>query len=1407
MRLENYPTFMKKHLRHICFGIILAGVIGTCLGAGLSWYLNTDQARIRLSAELNRHMAGAVIIQKHRVSLFKRQMELWNIQVLDPFHKEIAACRYLNARISLTSLLLGKLRILSLQLDTPQIRISVDPDGTSNWTDAVVCAVSPSAGSEKPFINGIPLIFDTLSITNGCLRYENTSRAIAAEMENIHMHLSADVFSKTGLLDMHITGGYISTPDITAPIGSISLKTVLSNGRLDPLELRLKSNALNATISGNISRLFDNPQIHLSADGDILLDDLHPYLKTPAPFSGRIHASAIVSGPLHNPEATVTATGETIKAAGYSLNHCRVTAHLKDKTMTMEPMSIPAGKGSVRITADANLSQAFPSGFFLPPEHISAISGHLLLSLAAADMSSVHVSSSGIVNGYISIHSDETPDHLFTAGLQADIHASHFTWHPAAEPVDVHIHCESSWKDNSLHVRSLNLQTGATRLTASGTWHPHDDAISGELACLSGNLSQSLAPLGIRNASGSLQAQARFFGMLNRPEYSIQLKTKQLGFQDIQIGDVDVNAAMNASGVLHISSLSIKNQGAEMAGKGDIQVKSPLSADTPERFMFAATFHHLEPHRFLRTSEINGVIDGECKLEGAGKSLSGTLRLRGKDISVKAVRIGNVSGELQLSKGQIQIQRLSLLNRRSNAEITGAVQLFEPGSLTLHPAMPFHLIGTGNRLHVEDFLDSLNGEVSLNASLKGDLKQITGNASLESGFLDTGYQKLKSVRIAAEFNHHRLTISSAHAELTSGEPINASGWIAADRTFHLDLAASALSLDHINALAGKWPVGGKLQLALTGNGSLDHPQISGSAVLDPFRWDGNDWGKSQVQVDTVNDIAQIRIQSPILCTATYQIWKKDFTADLKFVHTDLRPLLRIAGIPDMDGRISGALNASGNLDRLDALKADASLSHLLLEARHVPLVEGRNLQFMFQDGAIVIPQNRMTLLQKGSVILTGNVRPGHSVALDLSANLPLHAAGAFQNALSGMKGNLTASARIQGYWNHPDMEANVDIQQAGLPLYATTQQIHDVNGRIHITPQAIAVEHFEGGLDNGHFHLTGKALLNAWQIHSMNFHLIGTSLPVSIPDALDMRLDTDLTLQGNPQSAAIQGNIVLVEGSYYKDVDLNPLKALISRDRSFQTHTNITFPAAIQNIRLDIRIPPRNQFIWDNNLAQLRLSPDMRIAGTLQHPVIHGRTRIDSGTLQYQNNTFTVKKGFIDFINPYTLESLLDIQSQTSIRNWTVFLDVSGPSNQLNLKLSSSPFLDDSDLLSLLIMGKTARTSLSTATGKTSSSQKMLADMLSASVGSDLKKISGLDILDVDTTGQARYVNDDPLKVTLGKVISPQITLKYTVENRQGETVQTAIADYMLVENLLLSGFQDNQGIFGGEFKYRHEFR
>ncbi len=51
------------------------------------------------------------------------------------------------------------------------------------------------------------------------------------------------------------------------------------------------------------------------------------------------------------------------------------------------------------------------------------------------------------------------------------------------------------------------------------------------------------------------------------------------------------------------------------------------------------------------------------------------------------------------------------------------------------------------------------------------------------------------------------------------------------------------------------------------------------------------------------------------------------------------------------------------------------------------------------------------------------------------------------------------------------------------------------------------------------------------------------------------------------------------------------------------------------------------------------------------------------------------------------------------------------------------------------------------------------------------------------------------------------ITLKYAAESKVGEMVQWAIAEYKLLENILIRGFQKSGGHFGGDLRFKLEFR
>jgi translocation and assembly module TamB len=80
-------------------------------------------------------------------------------------------------------------------------------------------------------------------------------------------------------------------------------------------------------------------------------------------------------------------------------------------------------------------------------------------------------------------------------------------------------------------------------------------------------------------------------------------------------------------------------------------------------------------------------------------------------------------------------------------------------------------------------------------------------------------------------------------------------------------------------------------------------------------------------------------------------------------------------------------------------------------------------------------------------------------------------------------------------------------------------------------------------------------------------------------------------------------------------------------------------------------------------------------------------------------------------------------------------------------------------------------------------------------------------LLEVETQAQEEEQVSDQVKVTMGKELSRRMTLKYAVESKDSELSQRAIAEYKLLEGILLSGFQDDKGTSGGEIFFRLEFR
>jgi autotransporter translocation and assembly factor TamB len=505
--------------------------------------------------------------------------------------------------------------------------------------------------------------------------------------------------------------------------------------------------------------------------------------------------------------------------------------------------------------------------------------------------------------------------------------------------------------------------------------------------------------------------------------------------------------------------------------------------------------------------------------------------------------------------------------------------------------------------------------------------------------------------------------------------------------------------------------------------------------------------------------------------------------------------------------LSGLVTLKGNANAVKDVKATIDLSDLQLFYQKAALIQAKAIKARVAHGTLSTAGIELTLLTGGLLELKGSATIDGPIDLACHTRIPLADVGPFVEDLSDITGSVELTGRIVGTFSRPDFEGRLDLSDIGLTVPVLLQKVHDLKGRIAISKGALRFESLSGFLDTGRFAAKGQMAYEGLQLQEIHLTLDADALPLELPDTLSVLLNSRLTLDGEPEKCETKGEIVMLEGVYFKEVKFNLFDAVSKPKRTVEAPKAPLTVAFLKNMLLDIAVRNRDPLLIQNNLADLELKPDLHLGGSLNNPVIDGRAKVQSGSMYFQKKTFEVQKGVIDFVNPYKTEAEIDIVGETQVRSWKIILGLKGSPDDLLLTLTSVPEESNSDILSLLLFGKTGHELASgQGSGKRSTSQ-IMTEMLADAFSSDLKETAGVDILELESTDGQDSESAGGLKVTLGKHLSQRMTVKYSVETKDGESIQRAISEYKFLEHILASGFQDTQGVYGGELVFRIEFR
>lgn len=986
---------------------------------------------------------------------------------------------------------------------------------------------------------------------------------------------------------------------------------------------------------------------------------------------------------------------------------------------------------------------------------------------------------------------------------------------------------KSILKDRVLTLLPSKLESGLGNLFLDGTVNFKEafpDGFTGEKQ----DLDQVLFQLNVRQDGTQLSAvlgkdlKGRLSSLVNlsgrgvvpermKTDMSADIQVQQVAQQSGPPSsplDIRVQASAGLEGYsAKIHSLSIHSEGMELTGEGSLDMPGfdiSSSAVSGQLRLDARNLVWLEA---LTPVHAQGQVIMTADVTGTLSALSANVMVQGKEIHVQNIQIGDALAQLKFSNGVLKIEKAMVQNKNSQMDINGHILLLNPVTheMATHPDINLSL--AADAIFLEDFLEDMKGKVSLNGQIKGNPEQLSGNLTLSGNHLDIRGQVLEKVSAVATIRDQDIEINEMEILVAQGSRINAKGRVLLpEKTLDIRMTSQDFDLTRLSVIQKETVQSGLLSLDITARGRIDNPTLDGNVHVRQIQVFQEKSDPVDLAVELKN--RQLRVKGTIgpKIEGEYHLDTKEFSAVLSMDALLLGPYFKLAGQPDVSGNITAVIRAQGRTDQLPDVRGSADISSLAISLKNQPFFQVSQTTASYGQGGLTLPGTRIDFKKGGSLNVTGQGFLDKELDFKASGSFPLEIIRPLVKEIETASGTIKVKASLKGSIKEPLVHADLTFDDLAMTMEDLEQDFNHISGYIRVTPQKMEIVRFTGQLDQGRFDLGGDIGFVKDTLKDIDLKLNSHELTLDFPDLMELTLNSRLALSGTREKSNLTGEIVLLEGRYYRNVKLDLVAAATRRTRKIAPLKEKTKNPFLESIALNVHVSRREPLLVENNLAYLLISPDLTIQGTAHRPLLSGRATVDSGTINFQKTEFEVKKGIIDFVNPYQIEPVIEIEGEMKIRTWTINLAVSGTPDNLDLKFSSDPSESQADIISLIAFGKTTREMGQAQGGGKTASGEIVSGLLAEALKKDLQAATGMDQFEINMTERGNS-GSQGVHVTVGKELSRQMSVTYGMDTRDGETVQRVTTYYKIMENLMMSGFQDSGGKFGGELKYRLEFR
>ncbi|WP_395751427.1 translocation/assembly module TamB domain-containing protein [Prosthecobacter sp.] len=268
----------------------------------------------------------------------------------------------------------------------------------------------------------------------------------------------------------------------------------------------------------------------------------------------------------------------------------------------------------------------------------------------------------------------------------------------------------------------------------------------------------------------------------------------------------------------------------------------------------------------------------------------------------------------------------------------------------------------------------------------------------------------------------------------------------------------------------------------------------------------------------------------------------------------------------------------------------------------------------------------------------------------------------------------------------------IDFISADMPSVRNLQVL------IHSHDRKVTVEDISVTLAGGHVQLAGALDATNLQDPRFDFKADAREALIMRNPTSTVRANADITCAGTLKAARVSGNVEIVRGRIFQEVDLLPkVTGMIHQGEKLpppppstsKTEQKLVLPPLLKDWTFDVKVRTHDPVVIAGNLMNGAISADVALGGTGAAPKLTGAANVDRMVLRLPFSLLKITKGVVMMNpdNPFTPK--LDVRGESNVGSTDITLYVYGDTSNPKTRFTSTPPLSEADIVTLLGTGMT----------------------------------------------------------------------------------------------------------------------